>query len=123
MLTNRKAIEFGNQGLKTLRSAGVYMYVLDDQAIYIGAAQKVLGRALARNHHRLPELLRGTSLILFPCDTYTEAKELEKELITDLNPVYNQRNGKMTIAKRLAQKLGITPAAVCHTYLPPTPSL
>ena len=118
MLTKREAIEFTNEGLATLRSSGVYMYVRADEAIYIGAAKKVLGRALARNHHKLPELLTGTSLILFPCKTYEEAKELEKQLISELNPMYNERNGKMTIAERLAAQLGITPSAACAQYLP-----
>jgi hypothetical protein len=119
MLTNRKAIEFSGDSLAILRSAGVYMYVREDRAIYIGAAKKVLGRALARNHHKLSELFSGTSLILFPCDTYEEAKQLEAELISDLKPEYNERNGKMTIAKRIAAQLGITPSAACSQYLRP----
>ena len=117
MLTCDRAIEFSNEALNTLRSPGVYMYVLEDRAIYIGASEKMLGRALARNHHKLPELLTAASLILFPCATYEEAKRLEKEAISQLKPMYNERNGKMTIAKRLAQQLGITPAAACTQYL------
>jgi excinuclease UvrABC nuclease subunit len=119
MLTKRKAIEFDSSSLAILRSPGVYMYVRNDEAIYVGAAHKVLGRALARNHHKRAGLLIGTSLILFPCDTYEEAKQLEKELITDLKPVKNQRNGKTLVAQHLAEQLGITAQAACSQYLSP----
>jgi hypothetical protein len=49
------AIEFKLDALETIQGPGVYMYCVGDEALYIGSSRKVIGRALARNHHRLSE--------------------------------------------------------------------
>jgi hypothetical protein len=96
-----------------LRGPGVYMYVRDDQAIYVGASTSAIGRCLARNHHRKQELLAGTSLLLFPCKDRKSARELEDWLIFELKPILNKRGGW----KQLARLMGYSRAgAAAHAY-------
>ena len=103
-MVSPQAIEFSPEALQTLRSPGVYMYVREDKAIYVGASSSAIGRALARNHHRRKDLLVGTSLLLFPCKSAAEARQLEDKFIADLQPELNQRGG----IKQLAQKLSVS---------------
>jgi hypothetical protein len=110
--THGNAIEFDVAALEILRSPGVYIYVKDDRAIYIGASRSMIGRALARNHHRRKDLLAGASLLLFPCKDLHEARRLEEQMIGELRPVCNERGGW----KHAADLLGVTYHTVCNTY-------
>lgn len=106
--------------LASLNGPGVYMYVRDDRAIYIGSSKSVIGRPLARNHHKrkqFREHLEGASLLIFPTVSFDRAKQLEAEMCATLKPILNQRNAKMTPAKQLASLLGITPHAAASAYL------
>jgi len=103
-LLSRNAIEFRPEALETLNRPGVYMFVRDDRALYIGASDAVVGRALARNHHKrkvFKDALKGASLIIFPCQSLADARELEDRLIHELRPEHNQRGGWKQIAKIL----------------------
>ena len=113
----QQAIEFKLDSLEVLRGPGVYMYCVEDKAIYIGASRKVVGRILARNHHRSAELSAATSLIVFPCMTWKEATELESKLIADLRPELNMRNGKYYRAKQIAEQFGTTSQHIVNNYL------
>lgn len=111
-LSQSTAIEFKPADLAILRGPGVYMYVLEDKAVYVGGSRSAVGRSLARNHHRKSELLLGTSLIIFPCKDHAAAKELEDWLIFELKPALNRRGGW----KQLAKALGISRSATKITY-------
>ena len=111
-----KAIEFNLESLDTLRGPGVYMYCVGDEALYVGASRKVVGRILARNHH-VTRLSEATSLLIFPCNDWNAAKALETKIITDMRPSLNHRNYKMLPGKELADKLGVTAQAAVHMYL------
>lgn len=113
-LSHSSAIEFNAESLAILRGPGVYMYVREDKAIYIGASRSAIGRCLARNHHKKQHLLAGTSLLIFPCKDHTAAKELEDWLIFDLKPIGNKRGGW----QQLANALGMTRSGTTQTYSP-----
>ena len=112
-----KAIDFNLEATAALRGPGVYAYLNGDKAVYVGSSKKVIGRALGRNHHLLKELASATSLLVFPCKDWEEAKALESQMICDLRPALNMRNGKMYRAKDLSQALGTTTQHVVHQYL------
>src|SRR5467141_351669 len=111
-LSQRNALEFSVDALTVLRGPGVYLYVRDDKAIYVGGSRSAIGRCLARNHHRKQELLIGTSLIIFPCKDHKSAKELEDWLIFELKPLCNERGGW----KQLAIRLGVTLRGATEVY-------
>ena len=113
----KQAIEFKLEALSTLRGPGAYMYVVDDTAIYIGASRKVIGRVLARNHDRREAFYGATSLLIFPCDSWAEAKELESCLIAECYPKLNMRNGAQKRAEKVCRALGVTPHHVITQYL------
>lgn len=100
-LENGQAIEFNSEALSILRGPGVYLYVKEDRAIYVGCSRSAVGRALSRNHHKRMELLKGTSLLIFPCKTQTAAQQLEEKLIFDLRPIGNERGGWKEFARIL----------------------
>jgi glyoxylate carboligase len=112
-----KAIEFKIDALATLRGPGVYMYCEGDNALYIGASRKVLGRILGRNHHIKSGLESATSLLIFPCASWADAKKLESCMIAECAPKINQRNGAMVRAQSLCNALGMTPQSVIQAYL------
>ena len=103
-----KAIEFDAKGLQILRGPGVYMYVQNDRAIYIGSSESVIGRALARNHHKRFDFAKipGLSLLIFPCDSAQQAYELELKFTARLKPLLNERN--LQDINQLAQYLGVS---------------
>lgn len=100
-LSQKNALEFDASALAVLRGPGVYMYVRDDKAIYVGGSSSAIGRCLARNHHRKNDLLLGTSLIVMPCKDRKSARELEDWLIFELKPLCNQRGGWKQFANLL----------------------
>jgi hypothetical protein len=106
--TRRKAIEIGQEGLDILRRPGVYMYVQDDKAIYVGSARKLGERAIGKGHHKATDITKAQSLIMFPCRNYQEAYDLEQRLINDLSPRLNNRNPLQI--DRLKELLGTSPS-------------
>ena len=117
-----QAIEFKTDALDILRGPGVYMFCEGDRALYIGASRKVIGRILARNHHRLKELGSATSLLIFPCKEWSETKTLESCLIAECQPILNMRNGATIRAQKVCAALGITPQTVINQYLTSKPA-
>lgn len=103
-----KAIEFNISGLADIRGPGVYMYCAGDEAVYVGASRKVVGRILARNHHIADGLDAASSLLIFPCADWKTAQALETVMITTLRPRLNRRNYKTLRAREVANRLGIT---------------
>lgn len=111
-----KAIEFNLDSLTVLRGPGVYMYCKGDLALYIGASKKVAGRILARNHH-VTRLNEATSLLIFPCKDWETAKALESEMIGELRPELNMRNGRYYKANKIADRFGTTSHHIVNQYL------
>jgi len=110
--TSKKAIEIDSASLAVLRGPGVYMYVKDDLAIYVGSAHHLACRCFGKQHHKLSEIQTGTSVLMFPCETYEQARQLEDELILDLRPRFNGRSGRASFAKLM----GIDPASCRYSF-------
>ena len=121
-MSTDNALEFDLKATETLRGPGVYAYLTGDTAIYVGCSKKVVGRALARNHHLLKELAEATSLMIFPCKDLPSAKELEMQMISDLQPKLNMRRDRLWRARKVCGVLGSTAQSVLHQYLPKKPA-
>ena|SRR5579863_1636427 len=117
-----QAIEFKLDALDVLRGPGVYLYCAGDEALYIGASRKVIGRVLARNHHIGKDLQSATSLLIFPCKDWQSAKALESKLIGDLKPRLNMRNGALYRARQVSEALGVSPHRIVNAYLSKNPA-
>jgi hypothetical protein len=105
----------------SIYDTGAYMYCVGDKALYIGASRKVVGRILARNHH-VKGLEVATSLLVFPCKTWQEAKDLESCLCAECRPELNMRNGAIVRAQKVCAALGLSSQQVIHQYLRKTPA-
>ena len=117
-----QAIEFKTDALDILRGPGVYVYCEGDLALYVGASKRVSGRVLARNHHIGKGLEAATSLLIFPCENWKQARELEDEIIAELRPRLNMRSLTNAPAKRAARLLGNTTQATQRMYLTSKPA-
>lgn len=102
------AIAFNAESLALLTGPGVYMYLVNNKAIYVGSAKSLAGRSMSRGHHQRKNVSIANSLMLFPCDTHAEALELEMQMISDLRPRFNGRGFKKVRAKKLAKAMGIS---------------
>ena len=98
-LSHPNALEFDVKAPAILRGCGVYIYIHEDRAVYVGSSSHTVGRCLSRGHHRREELLLGTSLIILPCKDVEAARELEDWLILELRPICNRRGGWAELAR------------------------
>jgi hypothetical protein len=107
-LVRDKGLVFSPDVVAALLGPGVYLLVQNDEAVYVGVSRVVVGRAFARNHQKLQAFRdAGTSLVVFPCETYNSAKRLESQLIAILHPSLNRRNSEIALVDHIAEKLGI----------------
>jgi hypothetical protein len=96
------AWSFSGADLLKSRQPCVYVWVRDDDVLYVGKGSVGIVRPLSSNHHQLQDgsLLPTDDLFIYPCTSGTEAR-IEQRLITELKPRYNLRthsNAKRTAA-------------------------
>jgi hypothetical protein len=75
--------------LKQMTGPCVYEFRKGGRALYIGSSAHGVPRPLSRSHHR--RLLREASdeVVIRFCDTYAEAKEIERQNVLTLRPIGN----------------------------------
>lgn len=89
------------ENLIALCSPIVYIFLRDNEILYVGSSRKGITRPLCPQHH-VPEAKQECTLLqIFPCETYTEALRLESELIIQHRPKYNGRNRLLTHLKTI----------------------
>jgi hypothetical protein len=97
-----QAMEFGAEALRYLNGPGVYMYIRDDKALYVGSSRSLMGRAGSRKHDKRGVFIYdATSLIMFPTRTHADALKLEDQLIFELRPEHNKRGGWNQVFEQL----------------------
>ncbi len=74
---------------------GVYLFIRDDEPIYIGCTRDLSKRPKKRDKGhsaRYSAIVESDRVRLLPCDSYIEAQQFEEQLIRRLQPIYNSRN-------------------------------
>jgi hypothetical protein len=64
-----------------------YAWIRNNRIIYVGMSSAFGNKPFSEGHHREADLRDATSLMMFPC----EAQAIEKETISELRPIYNDR--------------------------------
>jgi excinuclease UvrABC nuclease subunit len=87
-----KRIEFDATKLPLFNKPVVYMAVSDDECLYIGMSTKGLGRVFGKGHHILSVIYNEiTNLEVYETRTEHDARMLERKMIAEFKPKYNDR--------------------------------
>lgn len=78
--------------LRSLRAAVIYMWVRNEQVLYVGMSSTGLSRPLDIKHHRLANINDDDTFVAWGIPTVQQAKDLERELIRKFRPALNSAN-------------------------------
>lgn len=99
-LQSNECVELTSKQAAILSSPGVYIYVdAQGMAAYVGSSVCMLHRASRKDHAHVKTAFN--SIVFIPCKSLELARELEQELIFDLQPTLNKRGGVAKFAKEL----------------------
>jgi excinuclease UvrABC nuclease subunit len=106
LVSGKECIEIRSAQVKTLFGIGVYLFSVEDRAVYVGASKSMLHRAFYRNHHKHSQIPDNADVTFFPCETIENANRLETLLIDTLQPTLNERKYRKESLDMLRQSLG-----------------
>lgn len=92
--------QFTGDDFRSLREPGVYIFMREGKALYVGKATRLLGRIGAR-HHQAEAIYLCDQVLLYPCKSDSAALRLEELLITKLRPRFNAQKLNNSIKQRL----------------------
>lgn len=81
--------QFHGDDFRSLQKPGVYILLRQSVPIYVGCSNSIL-RRLASPHHNRLAISEYDHVLMYPCRSIQDAKELEALLISELHPYYNQ---------------------------------
>ncbi len=82
--------------VKALSGSGVYVFMYQTYALYVGCSHNLISRCLDIAHHRRDVLQLSDRVELYPTATVEQALAKEKQFIERLNPRFNgKRNVKV----------------------------
>lgn len=90
-LCKKREYRFNKANLANLLSPCVYVYLRENEALYVGMSKQGLLRALSFKENKywmdLPK--EADELLVFPVDDEKTAREAERMFIQELQPKYN----------------------------------
>jgi excinuclease UvrABC nuclease subunit len=85
---------------RNLCGPGVYLIIKAHKVLYVGSSNCILHRISAL-HEAHVAFEQCEEVLMIPCHTTHDARNLEEAFITELQPEYNIRGGSADIAHRL----------------------
>ena len=96
------AIEIPIDCVRALFGPGVYIFVSpEDKALYVGSSKLLAWRAFKTDHEANEAREKSASMLIIPCRSVQDARELEQRLIYDLIPEFNKRGGVNVFAQAI----------------------
>lgn len=98
---------FTGSDFRALRLPGVYLFMKEKAALYVGMASCLLQRAGSKQHAQADQAIAECDEVLFyPCQSIDAAVELERLLIWKLKPDFNHnsKTGRKYHLDRLSER-------------------
>jgi excinuclease UvrABC nuclease subunit len=98
--------QFDGDDFRDLRRPGVYVFMFEGSALYVGMASMLL-RRIGGFHKQAQDAIDGCDRVfVYPCVSLEAALELEKLLICQLKPRDNVNSRLNYIKQRLGIRIG-----------------
>jgi hypothetical protein len=81
--------EFDGEHVFRLRAPIVYVWLRGEKALYVGSGASGIARPFLHCHHRLRGMLATDRLVIWACQSRSEALNLEARLVDTLRPKFN----------------------------------
>lgn len=107
LVSSKRCFEMKADFRREMAGCGVYLFSVEDLAVYVGASENMFNRALNRNHHQRSHIPGNADLTFFPCKSIEDALRLESLLIDMLRPSLNQRKIANPTLDKLRETLGV----------------
>lgn len=92
--------KFKANDFRDLRKPGVYLFLLDGNALYVGMGKSLIYACVRTGYHygRDMAIEQADEVLMYPCVSSEAARELEIMLIKSLRPKYNRMHKLRAIA-------------------------
>lgn len=84
---------FTGEDFRAMAQPCVYLYLLGNEALYVGMSGNGISRASSRTHQSASVRQEADRILLYPCHSLKAARDVECILIKALKPKYNSRGG------------------------------
>ena len=99
---NQQGIRFDGKDFRLLLGPVVYVFLWQGQAIYIGMSKRGLSRATAGRHIQAQDERQECDEVwVYPTESTSAARQLERLLIASLNPSQNKTSGLKPFIREL----------------------
>ena len=97
-----EGLEFSGENYRLLCGPGVYLFMSETEALYVGMSKSVIARPFTFSHWKARKAQReATRFIIYPCRTVGDALDLETMFIERLHPKYNTKQKVAMVCRRL----------------------
>ena len=98
--TRFEKMTFSMEEVEVFSSPGVYVFYLNDEALYVGSGKAVMGRCMGL-HHRNKVRKIADRVEIHPCATHEQALAKEQRLIRELRPKFNGQRKERELLETL----------------------